>query len=155
VPETSTGYSFPAAPVSGRRVCTSWSTPSTYRARHGWSTYLAAIAVASAPWNFTAEFVAVGAELLARMPYNGSAVSWSDDNFDDTYQSTWWPTFIPTLIVSGSDDRVVAQTSWSEPRFSGPNVVHRTIQGGAHFPWIERPDAVRAAFSEFSELLTR
>jgi pimeloyl-ACP methyl ester carboxylesterase len=119
------------------------------------SANLAAVAVASAPWNFTAEFVAVGAELLARMPYNGSAVSWSDDNFDDTYQSTWWPTFIPTLIVSGSDDRVVAQTSWSEPRFSGPNVVHRTIQGGAHFPWIERPDAVRAAFSEFSELLTR
>ncbi len=114
---------------------------------------LAAVAVASAPWNFTAESVAVGAELLGRMPYNGSAVAWSDDNFDNTYQSTWWPSVIPTLIVSGSDDRIVAQTSWSESRFSGPNVLHRTVDGGAHFPWIERPDAVREAFSEFAALL--
>lgn len=114
---------------------------------------LTAVAVAAAPWNFAAGTVAVGAELLARMPYNGSAVAWSDDNFDNTYQSTWWPSAIPTLIVSGSDDRIVTQTSWSESRFSGPNVVHRTVDGGAHFPWIEQPDAVRAAFSEFAALL--
>jgi pimeloyl-ACP methyl ester carboxylesterase len=111
---------------------------------------LARVAVASAPWNFAPETVEIGAELLARMPYNGAAVKWSDDNFDTTYAATWWPTTVPILIVSGGDDRIVAQTSWEAPRYSGANVVRRVIPGGAHFPWIERPTAVAAAFSEFA-----
>ena len=105
------------------------------------------IAVASAPWNFTAEGVEAGARLLARMPYNRAAVDWSAANFDDTYESTWWPRELPTLIVSGGEDRIVTQHLWDEPRFQGPHVVRREIEGGGHFPWIERPDAVRAAFA--------
>jgi hypothetical protein len=46
----------------------------------------------------------------------GPAVTWSDDNFDNTYQFAWSPSTIPTLIVGG------------------PNVMHRTVDGGAHFP---------------------
>lgn len=114
---------------------------------------LAAVAVASAPWNFAAGTVGVGAELLARLPYNGAAVAWSDANFDADYAATWWPTTIPTLILSGGDDRIVAQTSWEAPTFAGPNVVRRAIAAGGHFPWIERPHAVRAAFSEFVDRL--
>jgi pimeloyl-ACP methyl ester carboxylesterase len=53
---------------------------------------------------------------------------------------------VPTLIVSGSEDRIVTQRLWDDTRFAGANVIRREIAGGAHFPWIERPDAVRAAF---------
>jgi pimeloyl-ACP methyl ester carboxylesterase len=109
---------------------------------------LSAVAVASAPWNFGADTVATGAALLGRMPYNRAAVAWSDEHFDTTYAATWWPRALPTLIVSGDDDRIVTQDLWDAPAYRGAHVLRRTIAGGAHFPWIERPDAVRAAFAE-------
>ncbi|MEV6845156.1 alpha/beta hydrolase [Actinoplanes sp. NPDC051411] len=111
---------------------------------------LGRVAVASAPWNFTAAGVAAGAELLARMPYNTAAVDWSARNFDRTYRLRWWPAATPTLIVSGAEDRIVAQRLWDEPRFQGGHVRRRRIEGAAHFPWIERPGAVRAAFHELA-----
>jgi len=111
------------------------------------------IAVASAEWSFAANSLDAGRKLLGRMPYNGLAIEWSDQNFDKTYTSTWWPQTIPTLIVSGSDDRIVWQGAWQEPRFRRSNIIHRTIQGGAHFPWIENPQAVQQAFSELAAKL--
>jgi pimeloyl-ACP methyl ester carboxylesterase len=106
------------------------------------------VAVASAEWNFAAGSVEAGRELLGRMPYNVSAVDWSDRNFDDVYVAAWWPATLPTLIVSGSDDSIVRQDDWNEPRFHGPHILRRTIDGGAHFPWIEVPQAVREAFGD-------
>jgi pimeloyl-ACP methyl ester carboxylesterase len=110
--------------------------------------------VASAPWNFTAEGVAAGADLLARMPYNTAAVDWSARNFDNTYALRWWPATLPTLIVSGAEDRIVTQRLWDEPRFQGGNVLRRRIDGAAHFPWIEQPGAVRAAFHDLAVVVT-
>jgi pimeloyl-ACP methyl ester carboxylesterase len=117
--------------------------------------HLRDIAVASAPWNFTPEGLAAGKDLLARMPYNGAAVAWSDEHFDTTYVSAWWPQTVPTLIVSGGEDRIVTQRLWDDRRFLGEHVLWRTIAGGAHFPWIERPAAVRAAFAEFAGAIAR
>jgi pimeloyl-ACP methyl ester carboxylesterase len=111
---------------------------------------LADIAVASAEWNFAAGHVDTGRELLARMPYNGAAVAWSDAHFDRTYTLAWWPRTLPTLILSGGDDRIVTQELWNDPRFAGEHVVRRTIPGGGHFLWIERSDAVRDAFRDFA-----
>lgn len=116
--------------------------------------HLGDIAVASAAWNFRADTVERGRELLARMPYNGAAVDWSAANFDTTYVATWWPASLPTLIVSGSDDRIVIQRLWDDPRFEGPHVTRARIEGGAHFAWIEEPEQVRAAFAEFARGLT-
>ncbi|MBE2319739.1 alpha/beta hydrolase [Solirubrobacter sp. CPCC 204708] len=107
---------------------------------------LRALAVASAPWNF--EDVEAGAELLARMPYNGAAVAWSDEHFDHTYAARWWPAALPVLIVSGSEDRIVDQSLWDVARFAAAD--RAVIDGGGHFPWLERPDAVREAFRRFS-----
>ena len=104
--------------------------------------------VASAPWNFTPAFIEQGRELLGRMPYNLAAVQWSEINFDDVYSATWWPATLPTLILSGAEDRIVTQDLWAEPRFTGVNVIRRIIDGAAHFPWIERPAAVRSAFRD-------
>ncbi|ANJ28923.1 alpha/beta fold hydrolase [Agromyces aureus] len=115
--------------------------------------HLADFAVASAPWNFRADHVERGRELLARMPYNGRAVDWSAEHFDTTYAANWWPQALPTLIVSGGDDRIVTQRLWNVARYEGPNVTRADIEGGAHFAWIEEPGQVRAAFAEFARSL--
>lgn len=112
--------------------------------------HLRDLAVASAPWNFRADLVEQGAELLGRMPYNGPAVDWSAENFDTTYAAAWWPATLPTLIVSGSVDRIVDQTLWEDDRFRGANVTRARIEGGAHFAWIEEPEQVRKAFADFA-----
>lgn len=105
------------------------------------------IAIASAPWNFTTACLSAGRDLLARMPYNLAAVEWSDRHFDHTYVARWWPKSLPTLIVSGTDDRIVDQSLWDNPRFQGENILQQLITGAAHFPWIENPEAVRKAFA--------
>jgi pimeloyl-ACP methyl ester carboxylesterase len=88
------------------------------------------------------------------MPYNGQAVAWSDEHFDHTYLAKWFPERLPTLIVSGGEDRIVSQRLWDDERFEGEHVLRRRIDGGGHFNWIERPDAVRAAFTDFAHRIT-
>lgn len=109
------------------------------------------VAVASAEWNFAPSFVEAGRELLARMPYRPEAVDWSDEHFDHVYTARWWPESLPTLILSGGNDRIVNQSLWNRPEFGSPNVIHRTVEGGAHFLWIEEPEAVREAFGALTE----
>jgi pimeloyl-ACP methyl ester carboxylesterase len=111
------------------------------------------IAVASAEWNFPARNVARGREFLGRMPYNRDAVAWSDDNFDKTYVHTWWPHSLPTLILSGDEDRIVTQDLWNAPQFQGENILRRTVENAAHFPWLDNPEAVAAAFQELAATL--
>lgn len=114
---------------------------------------IAAIAVASAEWNFTPPAVPAGRELLARLPYNNAAVDWSDAHFDHIYQAAWWPRSQPVLVLAGAEDRIVWQGGWDDDRFRTANATFRTIPRGGHFPWIENPDAVRAAFAEFVVML--
>ncbi|MCY1041256.1 alpha/beta fold hydrolase [Corallococcus sp. bb12-1] len=114
---------------------------------------ITALTVASAPWNFTPAGLQAGRELLARMPYNSAAVDWSDAHFDHVYAARWWPTDIPILRLAGAQDRIVWQGGWDAPRYCTPNVIERSIPGAGHFPWIENPGAVRAAFADFSRRL--
>lgn len=110
---------------------------------------IAAIAIASAEWNFASAGLIEGRALLSRMPYNSAAVDWSDKNFDHIYAAKWWPQKIPVLVVAGGDDRIVWQGGWDQPRFRTPNVAFVTVEGGGHFPWIENPAAVRNCFKKF------
>jgi pimeloyl-ACP methyl ester carboxylesterase len=112
---------------------------------------IAAIAVASAPWNFTPQGLSAGHDLLSRMPYNNAAVEWSDANFDHSYEAQWWPRVLPTLIMAGSDDRIVWQGGWDASRFQGAHIQRRLIEGAGHFPWVENPGAVGDAFSDLAE----
>lgn len=112
------------------------------------------LAMASAPWNFTDAGLAAGRALLGRADYNYRAVQWADAHFDHDYQARWSPASMPALIVSGAQDNIVTQDLWRDaPGFTGANVRRRVIARGGHFPWIENPDQVRAAFAEFTELL--
>ncbi|MEV7782135.1 alpha/beta hydrolase [Kitasatospora sp. NPDC088351] len=117
---------------------------------------LRALTLAAAPWNFGEHALAEGRSLLAGLDYNHAAVAWADAHFDDTYQARWAPQAVPTLIVSGALDRVVTQRLWQdEPAFTRPHILHRRIEGAAHFPWIENPEAVRAAFADLIDRLDR
>ena len=110
------------------------------------------LAVASAPWNFTAAGVDAGRRLLADLPYNPAAVDWSAEHFDQQYVSNWWPATLPTMIISGDQDRIVDQCLWNDGRYQTSNVDHITIEGAGHFPWIDQPGAVRSALHRFSPL---
>jgi pimeloyl-ACP methyl ester carboxylesterase len=114
---------------------------------------IAAIAVASAEWNFTPAGLERGRALLSRMPYNAAAVDWSDANFDHVYEARWWPQETPVLRLAGREDQIVWQGGWRAERFQTRNVLDRVIDAAGHFPWIDNPDAVREAFAEFSRQL--
>ena len=118
--------------------------------RHKSVENLAALAVASAAWNFTPAALGTGEALLARMPYNSAAAQWSDAHFDHTYRALWWPLHLPVLRLWGEEDRIVSQRAWAAQRFQTPNVMHRAIPAAGHFPWIDNPDAVARAFTEFA-----
>jgi pimeloyl-ACP methyl ester carboxylesterase len=108
------------------------------------------LTAASAEWNFPPGSLDAGRALLQRMPYNLDAVEWSDANFDNDYVSSWWPKTLPVLIAAGADDCIVGQSGWDDPKFLGANVIRRRIPGAGHFPWIDNPQAVRAAFADLS-----
>jgi len=55
------------------------------------------------------------------------------------------------LVLSGAEDRIVWQGGWTNERFQTPNAAFQTIPGGGHFPWIENPTGVRAAFAEMAK----
>jgi pimeloyl-ACP methyl ester carboxylesterase len=115
---------------------------------------LRALTLAAAAWNFSEQALPQGRALLEDLPYNHKATAWADAHFDSTYQARWSPQAIPALIVSGAQDHVVTQRLWQEdPDFARPNIVHRQIEAAAHFPWIEDPAAVRAAFTDLASLL--
>ena len=109
------------------------------------------LAVASAEWNFTPKALDAGRALLARLPYNGDAVAWSEANFDHTYKAAWWPIDIPVLRLWGDCDRIVSQQSWDADEYVTTNVMTRAIPDAGHFPWIDNPVAVTDAFNEFAE----
>lgn len=116
---------------------------------------LRALVMASAPWNFSTHTLAMGRAMLASLPFNLAAMSWSADHFDETYEARWWPATIPVLIISGGDDRVVAQQQWQDPRYQGDNVRQVTIPNAGHFPWYEAPDEVMEAIIQFDRSLSQ
>ncbi|MEO6926810.1 MAG: alpha/beta hydrolase [Rhodanobacter sp.] len=109
------------------------------------------LAVASAEWNFTPQALDAGRALLARLPYNGGAVAWSEANFDHTYKAAWWPSDVPVLRLWGDCDQIVSQQSWDACEYATSNVMTRVILGAGHFPWIDNPVAVTNAFSDFAD----
>lgn len=109
------------------------------------------LTLAAAAWNFTPAGLQAGRAVLEGAAYNHRAVTWADAHFDDDYEAKWCPTAIPTLVVSGSEDKVVAQHLWREtPGFDRPNIVQHVIEDGGHFPWVENPAHVRDAFAELT-----
>jgi Predicted hydrolases or acyltransferases (alpha/beta hydrolase superfamily) len=112
------------------------------------------LTLASAPYLFTQRGQASGIELLRSLPYNYKICQWSEKHFDRTYQAKWVPKTIPTLILSGEEDLVTPLKLFQgDKRFSRKNITFQSIKGAGHFPWIENPAEVAAAFSAYANQL--
>ena len=138
------------------RVRSSRPLPGAVRARRRYEAQLTAVrlgelTLASAPWFFTLESVVVGVELLQRLPYNADAAQWCEEHFDPHFLASWWPATVPTLILGGDSDQTVPQELWDDPFYRGQHVRRVLLANAAHYPWLDRPLAVRAALLDLEQ----
>lgn len=105
---------------------------------------------------FTPEMLQRGKEILFRGEFNFHAMNWwlskaSSINFDDILIPS-----IPTLIIGGSEDCAVPFEGYLEDeRFQKPNIMMREIEGGSHFPWLEKPGEIKELFHEYVKFVNR
>ena len=113
---------------------------------------LKAMTLVSAPYLFTKQ--TLGLETLRDLPYNYQTCQWSEEHFDHTYRAKWVPQTIPTLILGGEEDLVTPQKLFIERKeWRRSNIIFKSIAKAGHFPWIENPQAVIRAFSEYAHRL--
>jgi pimeloyl-ACP methyl ester carboxylesterase len=94
-----------------------------------------------------------GTRSLKKLPYNYKAIQWTELHFDPTYKARWIPK-IPTLILSGENDLATPLELFQKKEFMRKNIVMKEIKKAGHFPWIENPKDVIAAFNSFVNLVT-
>lgn len=117
---------------------------------------LKAITVASAPYLFTREGLEAGINMLNSLPYNFETCQWSEEHFDQTYRAKWIPETIPTLILSGEYDLITPLKLFEdEQSFHRKNILFKSIKNGGHFPWIENPLEVTAAFNKYTKTISK
>ncbi len=108
------------------------------------------LTLASLPHVFTQKSLAQGLRLFENLPYNLLAYLWSANNFDNTYRALWIPSNIPTLILAGENDRITPLSLFKNAKeFNHPNIRMQPIKNAGHFPWIENPQQIQTAFSEY------
>ncbi|HEY4831856.1 MAG TPA: alpha/beta hydrolase, partial [Waddliaceae bacterium] len=89
---------------------------------------------------------------LKKLPYNCKAIQWAEAHFDPTYKARWIPK-IPTLILSGENDLATPLELFQKKEFLRKNIVMKEIKKAGHFPWIENPKDVVAAFNSFGRFI--
>lgn len=111
---------------------------------------LKALVIAGAPLMFTEEGFEKGVRSLYNLPYNYEAFQWAEEHFDPIYEAKWAAEKLPTLILAGSEDLATPLSLYSEQkRFQRKNILLKEIAHAGHFPWIENPAAVKAAFDAY------
>lgn len=105
--------------------------------------------LSGAPYMFAKEHLKQGVQCLKNLPYNYKAIQWMETHFDKTYQARWIPK-IPTLILAGENDLATPLHLFQTKKFQRSNIVMTEIKAAGHFPWIENPTDVVAAFHAFS-----
>jgi pimeloyl-ACP methyl ester carboxylesterase len=104
--------------------------------------------LSGAPYMFAKEHLKQGILTLKNLPYNYKAIQWAETHFDKTYQAQWVPK-LPTLILSGENDLATPLHLFQNKKFQRSNIFMKEIKHAGHFPWIENPAAVVAAFNAF------
>ena len=101
---------------------------------------------------FTPDFLKKGTEILFRGEFNFHAMNWwlskaPSIDFDKILIPK-----VPALIIGGSEDCAVPFKGYlSDTRFLKSNIILKEIEGGSHFPWLEKPEEVKYLFEQFAE----
>lgn len=107
-----------------------------------------------APYFFCPEVIQRGYELLLATPLSQGPLEWANQSFLLNYRERWVPQNLTTLILGGDKDyRTPFDLFKNDKRFKRDNIRLHEIEEAGHFPWIEQPDAVKQAFTNFSKSL--
>lgn len=88
--------------------------------------------------------------LLSSLPIHRKAYEWARAVFHPHYEAKWVPQHIPTLILSGEDDKLTPLKYFADkPSFHRPNITLTEISGASHFPWVEKPQAVKKIYDDY------
>jgi pimeloyl-ACP methyl ester carboxylesterase len=109
------------------------------------------LTVAGASFMFRKENLEKGVKFLRDLPYNYKAFQWTEAHFDPTYKARWIPK-IPTLILAGEDDMATPLQLFQKKEYQRSNILMREIKNAGHFPWMENPADVVAAFNEYNQI---
>jgi pimeloyl-ACP methyl ester carboxylesterase len=112
------------------------------------------LTIASVPYFSTTKSVDDLIQLMNFLPFNCESHLWADKHFDKTYGAKWFPLTLPTLIFAGDEDHITPLKLFANTeRFQRSNILIRSIQHAAHFPWMDNPQQVIQVFTEYSRLL--
>ena len=109
------------------------------------------------PYYFPKETLAKGAEILgkAHIVYQ-AAVWWQHKAIEMNYNAQWIPQSVETLIIGGEYDYITPYSMFAkDERFERENITKTCITGAGHAPWVEKPERVKALFSEFAANLAQ
>jgi RimJ/RimL family protein N-acetyltransferase/pimeloyl-ACP methyl ester carboxylesterase len=82
-------------------------------------------------------------ELFKDLPFNDEAFKWGRDHFHPEFHPTYLPKKTPTLILNGEKDLRTPISSFQEtPYIDRRNILIHSIEGAAHFPWLDDSQAV-------------
>lgn len=103
---------------------------------------------------FTPETFQQGQEILFRGDFNFHAMNWWLSKAPSIDFDALLVPSVPTLILGGSEDCAVPFEGYlSDTRYRKPNILMKEIQGGSHFPWLEKPEQVNALFNQYVHFL--
>ncbi len=117
-------------------------------------TFKAAL-LACTPYYFPEESLEKGKLLFEGIPMNyHAAVWWQQKAHAINFSAKWVPEKVPTLIISGTEDCITPSTLFErDTRFKKPNIMRHVIEGGGHFPWIEKYADVEKSFKTYIKQL--
>lgn len=103
------------------------------------------------PYYFPAETLDKGRKWLSQVICQWQpAVWWQHKAVALHFSAKWVPQHIPTLIIGAKYDCICPFSLFkNDQRFCRQNIRLLFIENAGHCPWIENPQAVHQAFSEF------
>lgn len=110
------------------------------------------LVLSGTPYMFLKSHLKKGIRSMKNLPYNYKAFQWTEAHFDPIYKARWIPK-IPTLILAGENDLATPLELFQKKKFMRKNIVMKEIKKAGHFPWIENPKDVIAAFNSFVNLV--
>lgn len=106
-------------------------------------------------WFYKEESITKARSLFLSTPFAFQPTFWWMHKVESSgYTATWIPENVPALIIGNEFDYITPfEIFQSDPRFLRPNIEFVEIKEAGHFNWIDNPDAVKAAFQNFSASL--